>query len=151
MQFVVPHPLILLDLHHINYNQQEQIFASLSGLQVLIQVKKEKRKKLWLQSGWPHLEARSQTWSTYQWTYWLTLGQHSINIFIDTWLTLNQQSVSSLLNVNQLICIDQQSMTCLWKWVDSWLTIDRGLDWVSMEVLIERQWRCWLSVNQVSV
>lgn len=61
------------------------------------------------------------------------LDQHSINTY---WTAVDSRPRLVLANSS----IDR-------KLVDSRLTLDRDVDWVSTEVFIEWQLRCWLSVN----
>jgi len=79
------------------------------------------------------------------------LDRHPIDFSIDTqstlnqqpdqhlsWLTLDQQLVHSGLSVNRLLCIEQDSMVCLGKLVNSQSTVNWDVD----VVLIKYQWRC---------
>lgn len=71
------------------------------------------------------------TWSV----SWLRLSQvqYSVSTQSIPWSALDRLSVNRQLSVSWLVCIDQHSMTCLEKLVDSQPTVDREVYRVSIK------------------
>ena len=67
----------------------------------------------------------------------------SINTFNQTLTNISINSLSIVGRVSTDPCIVQHSMVCLWKCVDFQLTVDWGVEQVSVEMSIE----CWFSVS----
>lgn len=63
----------------------------------------------------------------------LSQVQYSVSTQSIPWSALNRLSVNRQLSVSWLVCIDQHSMTCLEKLVDSRLTVDREVYWESIK------------------